>query len=192
MIRSSARPALALAALVAAGGWAGAQQPGPDLLTVPPFRGTAHPRLDELRRAHPPLILEDSTREPDLTPPRDPVLTLPITLAGTVRASDREGRGPVGRIRDLFPALRACWTPPAGAAGRETTIRVAFRRDGRVLGPPRITYAGPGAPGREGERLRASIHAALDACSPLAFTPSFGQAIAGRPVAIRFVDDRGR
>ncbi len=139
----------------------------------------------DLWRADPPA-------DPGYTPPLPVDPPLPGAVAGTVRASDREGRGPVGRIRDLFPALRACWTPPAGAAGHETTIRVAFRRDGRVLGPPRITYAGPGAPGREGERLRASIHAALDACSPLAFTPSFGQAIAGRPVAIRFVDDRGR
>ncbi len=189
MILSSARLALALAALVAAGGWAGAQQPGPDLLTVPPFRGTAHPRLDELRRAHPPLILEDSTREPDLTPPRDPVLTLPITLAGTVRASDPAATGAVTRIRDLFGRLRACWHPPGGRG--ETTIRLAFRRDGSLLGPPRVTWRGPG-PEEARERLRRSVLAGVEACAPLAFSPSFGQAIAGRPVAVRFVDDRDR
>ena len=66
---------------------------------------------------------------------------------------------------------------------------VAFRRDGRVLGEPRITYRSPG-PDEAREDLRRSVLAAVNRCASLAFSPSFGQAIAGRPVAIRFVDDR--
>jgi hypothetical protein len=161
----------------------------PDLQTIDPFRGTAHPRLDELNSAHPPLWREDDLREPDLTPPRGPVPTLPTTLIGTVRASDTGADGPVGRIRELYPALRACWQPPGTSGRLETTIRVAFRRDGRVLGEPRVTYRSPGPDGAR-EAMRRSVLAAVNRCASLAFSPSFGQAIAGRPVAIRFVDDR--
>jgi hypothetical protein len=179
----------ALAILLAGPAAAQSRLPLPDLGSVEPFRGTAHPRLDELNTAHPPLVRQDDLREPDLTRPRMPLPSLPTTIIGTVRASDRVGEGAVGRIRDIYPALRACWEPPGG--GGETTVRFAFRRDGRILGESRVTWAAPG-PERERERLRRSIVDALRACAPLAFSPSFGQAIAGRPVAIRFIDDRAR
>jgi hypothetical protein len=182
---------VAVLALLASGGPTVAQVrlSLPDLQTVEPFRGTAHPRHDELNTAHPPLWREDDLREPDLTPPRGPVPTLPTTLVGTVRASDKGANGPVERIRELYPALRACWQPPDTPGRLETTIRVAFRRDSRVLGEPRVTYSSAG-PDDTREGMRRSVLAAVNRCASLAFSPSFGQAIAGRPVAIRFVDDR--
>jgi hypothetical protein len=185
------RQGIFVLALLASGGAVPAQTrlPVPDLQTVDPFRGTAHPRIDELNSAHPPLWREDDLREPDLTRPRRVAPMQPSTLIGTVRASDRAASGPVGRIRELYPALRACWEPPDTPERLETTVRVAFRRDGRVLGEPRITYRSPG-PDEAREDLRRSVLAAVNRCASLAFSPSFGQAIAGRPVAIRFVDDR--
>ncbi len=179
----------ALAILIAGPAAAQSRLPLPDLGTVAPLRGTAHPRLDELNTAHPPLVRQDDLREPDLTPPRGPGPALPSTLVATVRASQPASRETVGRLRDLAPALRACWDPPGGRG--EITLRLAFRRDGRVLGEPRVTWRGPG-PDETRERVRRSVLAGVASCAPLAFSPSFGQAIAGRPVAVRFIDDRDR
>ncbi|KAA2235386.1 hypothetical protein [Salinarimonas soli] len=189
--RCSRRQGLAVLALLGLSGPAlgQARLPLPDLQTVEPFRGTAHPRIDELTTAHPPLWRQDDLREPDLSRPRRSLRTLPGTLIGTVRASDRPATGPVDRIPALYAALRACWKLPMGADRLETTVRVAFRRDGRVVGEPRVTYRSPGPEGAR-ETLSRSVVAAVNDCPSLAFSPSFGQAIAGRPVAIRFVDDR--
>ena len=35
-----------------------------------------------------------------------------------------------------------------------------------------------------------AINASLDACAPLKFTGGLGAALAGRPIAIRYVDNR--
>jgi hypothetical protein len=35
-----------------------------------------------------------------------------------------------------------------------------------------------------------AITASLKRCTPLPFTPGLGGALAGRPIAIRFIDDR--
>jgi hypothetical protein len=96
-------------------------------------------------------------------------------------------------IRDMFAALRACWEPPPkdGAwHGMEYTIRFAFRRDGEVIAAPRMTYASHDAPTEVRDKYRDAIDAALKRCTPLHFTDGMGGAMAGRPIAIRFVDER--
>jgi hypothetical protein len=96
-------------------------------------------------------------------------------------------------IRDMFVALRACWVPPPkdeSRHGMEYTIRFAFRRDGEVVAPPRMTYASHDAPSDVRGVYRDAIDAALKRCTPLHFSAGMGGAVAGRPIAIRFVDDR--
>jgi hypothetical protein len=96
-------------------------------------------------------------------------------------------------IRDMFAALRTCWTPPPkdeARHGMEYTIRFAFRRDGEMIAPPRMTYASHDAPAEVRDRYRDAIDAALKRCTPLHFTDAMGGAVAGRPIAIRFVDER--
>lgn len=122
-----------------------------------------------------------------------PPLPLPEGIAGLVRESQapRE-QGRLDRIRDIFPAIRACWRMPAaqGPSGSELTLRLSFKRAGALIGPPRITYSRLRGD-REGRRLFVnSVFAAVDNCLPLNFTEPFGAAIAGRPITIRFVDDR--
>ena len=96
-------------------------------------------------------------------------------------------------IRDMFAALRGCWVPPPkGEArhGMEYTIRFAFKRDGEMIAPPRMTYASHDAPAEARNVYRDAIDAALKRCTPLHFSEGMGGAVAGRPIAIRFVDDR--
>jgi hypothetical protein len=82
--------------------------------------------------------------------------------------------------------------PPKDEArhGMEYTIRYAFRRDGEMIAAPRMTYASHDAPGEVRDKYRDAIDAALKRCTPLHFTDGMGGAVAGRPIAIRFVDER--
>ena len=93
----------------------------------------------------------------------------------------------------MFAALRACWIPPpkdAARHGMEYTIRFAFKRDGEMIAPPRMTYSSNDAPADVRDVYRDAVHAALNRCMPLHFSEGMGDAVAGRPIAIRFVDDR--
>jgi len=96
-------------------------------------------------------------------------------------------------IRDMFAALRRCWLPPPkdeARHGMEYTIRFAFKRDGEVIAPPRVTYASHDTPSETRNAYRNAVDAALKRCTPLHFSEGMGGAVAGRPIAIRFVDDR--
>jgi hypothetical protein len=96
-------------------------------------------------------------------------------------------------IGDLFAALRSCWTPPPADAAREgmqMTVRFSFKRDGAMIGAPRMTFATEGAPADVRATYLKAINASLDACEPLKFTGDLGGALAGRPIAIRYVDNR--
>jgi hypothetical protein len=96
-------------------------------------------------------------------------------------------------IGDLFAALRSCWTPPQGDAAKEgmqMTVRFSFKRSGDLIGPPRMTYATAGVPADVRDTYLKAINSSLDACVPLKFTGGLGGALAGRPIAIRYVDNR--
>jgi len=99
----------------------------------------------------------------------------------------------LGTIRAIFTALRECWVPPPkdeARRGMEYTIRFAFKRDGEVVAPPRMTYVSHDAPTELRTIYRDAIDAALKRCTPLHFSDGMGGAVAGRPIAIRFVDER--
>jgi hypothetical protein len=96
-------------------------------------------------------------------------------------------------IGDLFAELRSCWSPPAPDVAREgmqMSVRFSFKRSGEMIGPPRITFATAGVPSDTRETYLKAINASLEACIPLKFTDSLGGALAGRPIAIRYVDNR--
>jgi len=96
-------------------------------------------------------------------------------------------------ISAMYAALRGCWVPPpkdSARHGMEYTIRFAFKRDGAIVAPPRVTYASHDAPAAVRDAYRDAVDAALKRCTPLHFTDGMGNAVAGRPIAIRFVDNR--
>jgi hypothetical protein len=96
-------------------------------------------------------------------------------------------------IGAMYAALRACWVPPPkdeARHGMQYTVRFAFKRDGEIVAPPRVTYASHDAPADVRSVYREAVNAALARCTPLHFTDGMGGAVAGRPIAIRFVDNR--
>jgi hypothetical protein len=96
-------------------------------------------------------------------------------------------------IGDLFAALRSCWSPPPADTAREgmqMSVRFSFKRSGEIIATPRLTFSTPGAPADTRATYLKAINASLDGCMPLKFTGGLGGALAGRPIAIRYVDNR--
>ena len=96
-------------------------------------------------------------------------------------------------IGDLFAALRSCWSPPPEDAAREgmqMSVRFSFKRSGEMIATPRVTFATAGVSADTRETYLKAINASLGACLPLKFTDGLGGALAGRPIAIRYVDNR--
>ena len=96
-------------------------------------------------------------------------------------------------IGDLFAALRSCWSPPPAATAREgmqMSVRFSFRRSGEIIGAPQLTFATADVPAETRATYLKAINASLNACVPLKFTGGLGGALAGRPIAIRYVDNR--
>ena len=96
-------------------------------------------------------------------------------------------------IGDLYAALRSCWTPPPAENSREgmqMSVRFSFKRTGEIIAAPRLTFSTSGVPADTRYLYLKAINASLDACVPLKFTGGLGGALAGRPIAIRYVDNR--
>jgi hypothetical protein len=96
-------------------------------------------------------------------------------------------------IGDLFAQLRSCWSPPQAESAREgmqMSVRFSFKRSGEIIASPRMTFATAGMPMDVRDTYLKAINASLDACKPLKFTDGLGGALAGRPIAIRYVDNR--
>jgi hypothetical protein len=96
-------------------------------------------------------------------------------------------------IRDMFAALRACWVPPAkdeSRAGTQMSVRLSFKRNGEPVGPPKVTYVSRGTPADVRKTYLDAVTTSIERCTPLPFSRGLGGALAGRPIAIRFIDDR--
>ena len=96
-------------------------------------------------------------------------------------------------ISQMYAALRACWVPPPkdkARHGMQYTIRFALKRDGEMIAAARVTYASHDASSEVRDVYRDAVNATIARCTPLHLSKGMGGAVAGRPIAIRFVDDR--
>jgi len=143
-------------------------------------------------------VFHHGTCIPDTTTlPQDLRLTIesaaapPKPVTSGEATDDAEHK--LNTIRAMFDALRACWVPPdkdEARVGMQMSVRFAFKRSGEMIAPPRVTYATPGVPPETRDTYLHGINAALERCLPLHFTDGMAGAIAGKPIAIRFVDNR--
>ena len=117
---------------------------------------------------------------------------LAITALATGTAA-QVPQAPVNTISELGAALRACWVPPPldqSRPGMQITVQMTFRRNGELFGKPKITFESPGASDDDRLTYRLAVAEMLKRCAALPFTDGFGNAIAGRPFTMRFIDDR--
>ena len=116
-----------------------------------------------------------------------------LTIHTRSSEAGRVPEGPVNSIRDLFAALRACWEPPPlneSFRGMQMSVRFSFKRSGALVAPARVTYTASEADADTRRSYGRAVDAALDRCTPMPFSKEMGAAIAGRPIAVRFIDDR--
>ena len=120
-------------------------------------------------------------------------LTIESVPSEDDKAKYTKPRHDLDTIGDLFAELRSCWSPPSADTakqGMQITVRFSFRRDGGIIAAPRLTFATMGTSADTRATYLKAINASLDACAPLKLTDSFGGALAGRFIAIRYVDNR--
>ena len=118
---------------------------------------------------------------------------LRLTVHSRSAERGRAPEGPVNSLRELYAALRACWEPPPlneAFSGMQMSVLFSFKRTGEPVAAPRVTYTSTEADPDTRRIYGRAIDAALERCTPMPFSKEMGGAIAGRPIAIRFVDDR--
>jgi hypothetical protein len=98
-------------------------------------------------------------------------------------------------LKDVWIALEICWRanePPLDKArpGMNITVMLAFTKTGALLGEPRFTYMTREASAETKALYQRAVVAAVNACTPLPITEALGNALAGRPSLVRFVDQR--
>ena len=98
--------------------------------------------------------------------------------------TDERRTGAVDQPPEVGPNLAYCWNPPH--SGDQVTVQLSFKRDGSIFGAPRVNYIKP-VNDSDARALAASISKAIQACSPLPFTPELAANIAGQVFVIRFI-----
>lgn len=109
-------------------------------------------------------------------------------MAGTAWAGERScgSTEPVDNIDEMFDALYACWKIPPDSAGMEITLIFSLRRDGTLIGKPRVTWSRLVGSQERQRAFVASVLTAIEQALPVPFTDRMGGAIAGRPLVPRF------
>jgi hypothetical protein len=130
-----------------------------------------------------------------MTKPRQSVLiAASLMLACLVpigRASAEEAR--IDTLKQVFAKIGRCWKRPvlpAGAPGMQITVMVSFLHNGEIFGHPRITFESEDASDNDRIIYRTAVMNALEHCVPMPFTEGMADAIAGRPITLRFDDRR--
>jgi hypothetical protein len=110
---------------------------------------------------------------------------------GGARAELR--KGPLSTTWEVLTILKTCWIPPprnAARVGMEITVRFSITRTGEILGKPKIVFETLTATDAERIAYRIAVMSMLQRCAPLLITDALGNAIAGRPLSIRLIDER--
>lgn len=120
-------------------------------------------------------------RKPAMSQKLSAAVALALLIASPIEAK----AAPANTLRELWSELGACVKTPSVAAGSELTIIFALRRDGSLLGKPRIAHSRlVGDPDAQKAFVAEAI-GAFAKCLPLSVTDDLGGAIAGRLFSIR-------
>ena len=109
-----------------------------------------------------------------------------MSLAGAIRPAVAAEQ-PVNTLRELSQTLRECARIHVPPSGSEITVIFSLKRDGSLLGKPRITYTKLEGDRADQQEFVGDTLSALGHCFPLNITDGLGGAIAGRPLSIRFI-----
>jgi len=97
------------------------------------------------------------------------------------------------RLNEIGPLMSKCLQMPPDSiarAGMRVTVRLAFTRDGQILGEPHFTFTTPGVPTEIRAAYQRAVVDMLNRCTPLPITKELGGAIAGRPFVFPIIETR--
>src|SRR5436190_5460754 len=109
----------------------------------------------------------------DDTLARAQIIVSALIIAASSAIAQNAQAPPLNTLKELGSALHACWTPPPidqSHPGMQITVRMTFKRNGELLGLPRITFESPHASASERLAYRVSVAEMLKRCAPLPFT----------------------
>ena len=116
-----------------------------------------------------------------------------VIAALSASAAAQNPQAPIGTLTDLEAALQACWVPPPmeqSRPGMQITVLMSFRSNGELFAEPRITFQSKEASEAERSAYRIAVAQTLKRCASLPFAEAFGNAVAGQPLTMTFIDDR--
>ena len=120
-----------------------------------------------------------------------------VAATSPVRAEEARRPPQLSTLRDVGMALEICWRanePPLAQArpGMNVTVMLSFTRSGALQGEPRFTYMTPEASAETKALYQRAVVAAINACMPLPFSQALGNALAGTPKVMPFIDRRNQ
>ena len=93
---------------------------------------------------------------------------------------------PANTLMEMWSQFRFCLRSAHIDKGVDLTLRFSFKRDGTLNGKPTISYFNLPADTELEHRNAEAIAHVIDHCLPVSISDALGNAIAGRPMWIRF------
>src|SRR5262245_53130017 len=116
-----------------------------------------------------------------------------VIAALSASAAAQNPQAPIGTLTDLEAALQACWVRPPmdrSRPGMQITVLMSFKRSGELFEEPKIIFHSKEASEAERSAYRIAVAETLKRCASLPFTEALGNAVAGQPLTMTFIDDR--
>ncbi|WP_137930787.1 hypothetical protein [Mesorhizobium comanense] len=122
---------------------------------------------------------------------RGPVISRAV-IAGSMWAATvfPSSAAPLKSMDDVGTAIQACWTPPDDAGTSTVTLSFSFKRDGTLIGPPRVTAAKVAGDEKARKSFIDAAIAAVKNCTPLDFSPTLSQGIGGNVFTLQFISPK--
>ena len=117
----------------------------------------------------------------------------PFLAAGVTFAASPVAAAPADSLATLWQTLGGCAKiggVPAPALGSEVTVLFSLKRDGSLLGQPRITHSRLLGDRADQQAFMAAALGAVAKCLPIPITDGLGGAIAGRPLRLRLTSHK--
>jgi hypothetical protein len=115
--------------------------------------------------------------------------SLAAVLTGTGHPVVAQGNDQLTRLDQVPGAIARCMRAPEGLKLLEhmsITARFSLKKDGTLVGPPRITFVTLPPDTRARQLLTEATLDAFARCTPVNMSPSLGAAAAGKPFNVLF------
>ena len=106
--------------------------------------------------------------------------------AALLMALSPSAAAPLNTVDEVGAAIRACWSAPAGSNDSFVTLSFSFKRDGTLIGPPRVSGISVAGDADARKQFVDAAIAAVTQCVPLEFAPGLAAGMGGRVLTMQF------